>query len=77
MAKVLRLVTLPPMTSAAEINIKNRIQAITFRNAGTSTVNLNYGGYTLDSKETLHIAAVDNNDEINLNGTQVSFDTTS
>ncbi len=76
MKKTLTLSTLAPITTGRTLELKPEIQAITFRNAGTSTVNFNNGMYSLDPKETLHIAAVDNNDNVFVNGLGITFDTT-
>lgn len=66
---------LPPIESNTVFDERN-LQAITFRNAGTATVSLGNGFYTLDPKETISFSAVDNNDELVFNQWSIKFDTT-
>lgn len=54
MSAILRPVALLPVTDTNSI-VENDIAAIILRNAGTATVKLFSGLYTLDSKETLSL----------------------
>ena len=65
---------LPPMTDDGTID-QSELQAITLRNAGTATVNLQNGMYTLSPGETLNIAAVQNADSLFISQLFVRFDT--
>lgn len=72
---VLNPVFLTPMYEDGEINQKG-IQTISLRNAGTATVNIQMGMWTLAPGETLHISVVDNIDSLDFSVIQISFDVT-
>ena len=65
---------LPPVVNTGQIDIQN-IAAVILRNAGTATVNLWNGLYTLDSKETLSLNVTEEFAAIDLNNINVTFDT--
>ncbi|MEZ4925575.1 MAG: hypothetical protein R3A50_04815 [Saprospiraceae bacterium] len=76
MSKVILIPSAYPMiTDVDEINIDG-IAAIILRNAGTATVNLFDGLYTLDSKETLSLNVTEHFGFLNTDGIPVNFDTT-
>ena len=52
------------------------IQAISMRNAGTATVNIMQGRWTLAPGETLNISVVENIDSMDFTEINVAFDTT-
>lgn len=63
------------MSADSDIDLYD-IAGIILRNAGTATVNLWHGLYTLDSKETLSLNVTEFNAFMNLQNVPVSFDTT-
>ncbi len=65
-----------PITSPQKLEIKQGLQAITFRNSGLAPVLFDNDSYRIEAGESLHLAAVDNADFVNVNGVFVSFDTT-
>lgn len=65
---------LPPVSTTSNIDLKD-IVAVILRNAGTATVNLWNGLYTLDSKETLSLNVTEDNGYIDLLNIPVAFDT--
>lgn len=67
----LRASFLAPFTKNGSIE-QNGIQAISLRNGGTSAVSIN-NAWTLAAGETLHIAAVNNADEIEFNNILITF----
>lgn len=67
---------LSPMEQDGYIDQKD-VAAIILRNAGTATVNLFLGAYTLDSKETLSINVTEMEGLIDLSSIPVVFDTSS
>lgn len=74
MAYNVQLGFLPPLLDDGTIDQSN-LQSITLRNAGTATVTLGNGMYTLDPKETVSISAVDNSDTLVVSQLEVRFDT--
>ena len=71
MSLKLRASFLAPFTKNGSIE-QNGIQAISLRNGGTSAVSIN-NAWTLAAGETLHIAAVNNADEIEFNNILITF----
>lgn len=73
-----RMILLPsplaPMVNDGEIN-QSRIAAVILRNAGTATVELWNGLYTLDPKETLSLNVTEWNAELDLATIPVRFNT--
>lgn len=67
---------MPSIKADTVLQFKMKLQAITFRNKGAAPVNFANGLYTLAQGETLNIAAVDNTDFVDVNDTQITFDTT-
>ena len=65
---------LSPIVKNGDVDIQN-IVAVILRNAGTATVSLWNGLYTLDSKETLSLNVTEDNGVIDLFNLHVSFDT--
>ena len=65
---------LSPIVKDGDVDIQN-IVAVILRNAGTATVSLWNGLYTLDSKETLSLNVTENNGMIDLFNVPVSFNT--
>lgn len=65
---------LAPMTVNGYIDVPN-VDAVILRNAGTATVQLWNGAYTLDSKETLSINVTEFVAELQLQQIPVMFDT--
>lgn len=65
------------MLADGDINLSG-LSAIVFRNAGTATVNLWYGAYTLDPKETLSLnVTTEGVDSLDLLNVPVTFDVSS
>lgn len=64
----------PIITTAQELTIDN-VVAIVFRNAGTATVTLWGGMYTLDSKETLSLNVTESGGVMDIEGLSITFDT--
>lgn len=67
---------LPPIVVDGDIDIKG-LSAIILRNAGTATVNLWNGLYTLDSKETISFNVVEEHTVLDILNVPVKFDTSS
>lgn len=65
---------LTPMVVDGDIDIQE-IAAVILRNAGTATVNIWNGSYTLDSKETLALNVTEEFSALDLNNIPISFDT--
>lgn len=65
---------LPPLYNDGQIDQRN-LQAITLRNAGSATVSLQNGMYTLSPGESVSLSAIDNADELVVDMMMVSFDT--
>lgn len=72
----IRLLPVPqvPLTVDGNINFAN-VSGVILRNAGTATVNLWNGLYTLDSKETLAVNVTEDNADMDLKNIPVTFDT--
>jgi hypothetical protein len=66
---------LAPITKDQNINIEN-IAAVILRNAGDATVNIWYGAYTLDSKETVSLNITEEFSGLDLFDVPITFDTT-
>lgn len=64
----------PMRTSNGDMTIKD-VVAIVLRNAGTATVNLWDGLYTLDPKETVSLNVTETGLELELLSVPVKFDT--
>jgi hypothetical protein len=64
----------PMVDDGPLLNIENAA-AVILRNAGTATVNLNSGMYTLDSKETLSLNVTEDYSELDVQNITVTFDT--
>ena len=64
-----------PITDDKVLNPLPDVTAIIFRNAGTATVSLFNGLYTLDPKETVSFNSADQKPTIELENIQISFDT--
>lgn len=73
--QTLRAVPLAPVTADGTIPPINDVAAVIFRNAGTATVNLWGGAYTLDSKETLSLNVTEVGGQLNLYDIPITFDT--
>lgn len=73
---LIRLIPTPvvPMAADGDIDIKSAA-AVVLRNAGTATVNLWGGMYTLDSKETLSLNVTEFGGYLDLLNIPVTFDT--
>jgi len=74
MIKILRPVALAPITQAGEVPAILDASAVIFRNAGSATVNLWNGAYTLDSKETVSFNVCEEQSALVLQNIPVSFD---
>lgn len=74
--KVLFPSALAPMVTDGFIDQPN-VEAVILRNAGTATVQLWNGAYTLDSKETLSINVTEFVANLQLQHIPVMFDTSS
>lgn len=74
-AKKLRPSAWPTISFNQELTIDN-VVAIVFRNAGTATVNIWGGMYTLDSKETLSLNVTESGGVMDIEGMGITFDTT-
>lgn len=72
--KILFPSALAPMVKVGDIDLPN-VDAIVLRNAGTATVNLWNGAYTLDSKETLSFNMTELDALLQIQNIPVSFDT--
>lgn len=64
-----------PLTAAGQIDQKD-VLAVQLRNAGTSTVKLWNGLYTLDPKETLSVNVTESGFTMDLQAISVTFDNT-
>lgn len=64
----------PSKTANGDLTIKD-VVAVVFKNAGTATVNLWDGQYTLDPKETVALNVTENGLEMELLAIPVKFDT--
>jgi hypothetical protein len=71
----LRPVSLAPITQPGKITPITGAAAIIFRNAGSATVNLWGGSYTLDSKETLSLNVTEDFGTLDATEIPISFDT--
>lgn len=67
---------LAPFTSDGSLDLTG-LSAIIVRNAGTATVRLFNGLYTLDSKETLSLNITESDTVLDIPSVFVSFDTAS
>jgi len=66
---------LTPIVQNQNLDLNNEVVAIILRNAGTATVSLWSGSYTLDSKETLSLNVTEAGGEIIISNIPVMFDT--
>lgn len=66
---------IPTVTEPGFIN-QTGLFAVIMKNAGTSTVELFNGLYTLDPKETISLNSVQSGYQVDLNRIDVKFDTT-
>lgn len=73
MRKKVRPVFIAPVTATGKIPDLVDIVAISFRNAGDSTVNLDGGKWTLDSKETLSLNVTEDYGSMDIIGINVTF----
>lgn len=73
MKKKVRPVFLAPVTATGKIPDLVDVVAISFRNAGDSTVNLDDGKWTLDSKETLSLNVTEDYASMDVIGINVTF----
>lgn len=73
---VLRPTPLAPVTLDGKVPDQRGVAAIIFRNAGTATVELWKGLYTLDAKETLSLNVTEPNAVMDITDMEVYFDTT-
>lgn len=71
---IVRPTAIAPMTSDGEIQQKN-IVAISLRNAGTATVDLWGGAWSLAPKETVSLNVLENGAVIETGSIPVQFDT--
>ena len=67
-------VAIAPIIQDGDIDLKG-LYAIVLRNAGTATVNLWNGLYTLDPKETLSVNVTENGYTLDIQNVSVTFDT--
>lgn len=76
MSKIQKTIVVPlaPISADGPLDI-SELSAIILRNAGTATVNLFNGLYTLDPKETLSLNVTEKGGFFNLESIPVSFDT--
>lgn len=70
----LRPSAIASITEAGTLELKT-LSAIVLRNAGTATVSLWNGLYTLDSKETLSFNVTEEMSTLDVEGVPVAFDT--
>ncbi len=63
------------VTANGIIQALEDVDAIILRNAGTATVNLWNGGYTLDPKETISFNVTQDDTTLDFYNVQVTFDT--
>lgn len=63
-----------PKVEDGDVSFEN-VVAVVLRNAGTATVNLWNGAYTLDSKETLSLNVTEDDAIMDLINIPVTFDT--
>lgn len=75
MRKILRPVFMAPITEQGKLPAMDGIYALILRNAGTATVELMNGLYTLDSKETLALNVTEDDAVLNVDNITVNFDT--
>jgi hypothetical protein len=68
------IVPVAPIYADGALDI-SELSGIIFRNAGTATVNLFNGLYTLDPKETLSLNVTEKGGFFNLDSIPVTFDT--
>lgn len=73
----LRPVFYAPLTADGDLPDMRNVAAIILRNAGTATVNLKNGQYTLDSKETLSLNVTEDSAGLEIQDVGVTFDTSS